>query len=308
MNFISLIYLASFIVFSILFFLLPKKIQPYLLLIASLGFYAYSGWQSLLCLIGLGLIGYLSGLFLGRNISHSKGNELSEKEIKKNRVFRKVIIGVSIILDFLILIYGKFGVSLIQEINSSAKASDILIPLGLSFIVFENISYTVDVYRQTIEYERNPFNYYLFICYFPKILMGPIERYGKFMPELLKEHQAQSEDIQQGSVRILLGFFKKIVVAESIYPFINNVLNEKSNVGSLVVLALLLYSFYLYLDFSGYMDIAVGSSQVLGIKLSENFRSPYLSTSIGEFWRRWHITLGAFFKDYVYYPLMMSPL
>jgi alginate O-acetyltransferase complex protein AlgI len=308
MNFISLIYLAFLFVLVLVYYLLPKKAQPWVLLTASLVFYFFAGWKDLVFLLALAFIGYGFGIAIGKA---GEKKESDPKALRKQIRRKKIGLIFSLLFYILLLVYGKFGLALWDDLKSASGLTvsfQLLIPAGLSFLVFSGISYDVDVYRGTVPYERNPLKYLLFLTYFPKVLMGPIERYGKVMPELLGEHPATPENIGGGLLRILIGFFKKVVLAESIYPFIHHVLSAAAPDGSLVALMLLLYSFYLYLDFSGYIDIALGTSQMLGIPLTENFHHPYLSSSIGDFWRRWHITLGSFFRDYVYYPLLMSRL
>lgn len=309
MSFLSLTYLIFFPVLLLAYYLLPKKWQPWILLLGSLVFYGLSGWKNLIFLILLALLGYGFGRLIGQALLQSK--EASPKGNKAKRHSR-LFLALSLGLLVLLLLYGKFGLLLFETIDENTSwdlVSHYLVPLGLSFLVFETISYLVDVYRGSCEEEKNPLMYLLFLSYFPKALMGPLERYASFRKQLDQPHPFVPEEAEKGLFRILIGFFKKIVLAECLSPFITNVLEKYSAQGSLVGLMLLLYSFYLYLDFSGYMDIALGSSQVLGISLSENFKTPYLATSIGDFWRRWHITLGAFFKeDYVYYPLLCSRL
>ena len=189
------------------------------------------------------------------------------------------------------------------------RTSWLVMPLGISFFTFLSVGYCVDVFRGTVPAETNILKYALYVCYFPHIGQGPIDRYENLAPQLTDIHLFNSSEFLQGIERVLLGYFKKLVIANHLAMFIDPVFTEPGSYsGFVLVFAVFMYAFQLYADFSGYMDIACGVSQCLGIRISENFHTPYFSKTIAEYWRRWHITLGAWFRDYLYYPILRSAL
>jgi D-alanyl-lipoteichoic acid acyltransferase DltB (MBOAT superfamily) len=170
------------------------------------------------------------------------------------------------------------------------------------------MGYVIDVKRGECGAEKNFFKYFLFIAYFPQLLQGPIERYNDLAPQLYEGHGFDADNFAKGGQRIAIGFFKKVVIADMAGIFVDQVLADETQTGVVIALMLLFYAIQLYADFSGFMDIACGVSKLFGIRLAENFDTPYLSLSVAEFWRRWHITLGAWFRDYLYYPFLTSKL
>lgn len=181
----------------------------------------------------------------------------------------------------------------------------LLLPVGISFWIFQNIAYLVDVYKSKIPAEKSLGRYLLFIGYFPKLSVGPIERGENLLLQIPRGgyHFAYDRTVD-GLQLVMIGLFKKIAVADTIAPIVNNVYdNCTAYIGLALLLSTVLYAFQIYCDFSGYTDMAIGFSEMLGIRLMENFRCPYLSKSISEFWRRWHISLATWFRDYVYIPL-----
>lgn len=183
-----------------------------------------------------------------------------------------------------------------------------LLPLGISYYTFQSTGYCIDVYRGMAEPESNFFQYALYVAYFPQITQGPIGSYTELAPQLLAPHRFEYERFTAGLERVMLGFFKKLVVADNLAPLIAPVYADPAlHSGAALLCATFLYGLQLYADFSGYMDIALGISEVFGIHLAENFETPYFSRSIPEFWRRWHISLGAWFRNYLYYPVLRSP-
>lgn len=204
--------------------------------------------------------------------------------------------------NFIIGTFNHFGTH-IQYINC------LVLPLGISFYTFQSIGYLIDVYRGVCEAERNIFKYALFVSYFPHISQGPIGRFNRLAPQLFSTRSISAANFERGCSRILTGYFEKLVIAGRLAPYVTTVFDAPENYSGLTLfMAVIFYSVYLYADFSGYMNIALGCSHCLGISLDENFDKPYFSSSIAEYWRRWHITLGTWFKDYLYYPLLRSPL
>ena len=180
----------------------------------------------------------------------------------------------------------------------------LILPVGISFYTFQTMSYVIDVYRGDIKAEKH-FGYYaLFVSFFPQLVAGPIERPSNLIPQLKEKHSPKFDDFSAGFSKMLIGFFKKIVVADGIAIYVNSVYNNASSATALsVLLATVLFSFQIYCDFSGYTDIAIGAARVLGIRLMQNFDRPYSATTIKDFWSKWHISLSSWFRDYLYIPL-----
>jgi alginate O-acetyltransferase complex protein AlgI len=322
MNFISLVFLGFLVIVTLVYFLVPKKGRYVVLLVASLVFYAYAGWQHLLYLLSIILFTYLGGLILSHNrdnekeylIIHEEEMSKEDKKIyrKRNEGKRKKICGLFVILLVLLLFVVKYFntlISIFKESNPNIPSDlKIILPLGLSFFLFQGIGYVIDCHRGIIVAEKNFMKYMLFMSYFPQLLQGPIERYADLAPQLYIGHDFDETNFINGTRRILIGFFKKVAIADILAKFVSSVKADDNATGFIVILMLLAYAVELYCDFSGFMDIACGVSEIFSIKLTENFDKPYLSKSIAEFWRRWHITLGSWFRDYLYYPILNSAL
>jgi len=181
---------------------------------------------------------------------------------------------------------------------------NILLPMGISFHIFQTQGYTIEVYRKEIKAEKNFFMYALYVAYFPQLVAGPIERAGKLIPELYQKNVFSQNRIVSGVRLMMIGFFKKVVIADRLSVFVDNVYHEPQHATGLsLLMATYFFAIQIYCDFSGYTDVARGSSRVIGIELMENFNRPYSATSIADFWRRWHISLSSWFKDYLYFPL-----
>ncbi len=233
--------------------------------------------------------------------------------VKKRRV---LVVGV--VLNFLILAVVKYTNFVIanlntlfswMNINTKFGFLQIIFPLGISFYTFQSVGYLIDVYRGKIKADHHFFHYALFVSYFPQIIQGPISRYDQLANQLMEPHLFDYQRIKFGIQRMLWGFFKKMVIADRIAVVVNQVFDhfyEKNYGGFVIFIAVLLYGIQIYADFSSGMDIIYGVSQIFGIQLSENFRRPFMARSVAEFWQRWHITLGTWMRDYVFYPLALS--
>ncbi len=290
-----------------------------LLLILSIGIYAKFGISNLIYILFSTITTYIAAMVIERkkinkgnalyNVNNvnegNKNNETIEVEAKnnQNKKHRKwililtIAINACILIAIKILIFGQAKYNLLSTTN-------IIAPLGISYYTLQVISYIVDVYKGKIEAEKNFFKYLLYVMYFPYLFIGPITRYEDMKKELFKKKSIKLENIYNGAIRILWGLTKKFVIAGRVGILINTIATDTSNYkGSYALLAMLLYSVQLYADFSGGIDIVIGGSKMLGINLKENFDSPYLSQSIKEFWRRWHIALSSWLKDYIYIPL-----
>ena len=290
----------------LLYYLLPTKIKKYWLLAAS--YYFYMCWNAKYALLILAstLVTWLSGLGLERVRSGDYDTAGRER-------MKKLIVALSFIINLGILFYFKyfnFALNLLQSalarvhITLNVPTFDILLPVGISFYTFQALSYTMDVYRGIIGAERDFFTYALFVSFFPQLVAGPIERSGNLLGQLKTAHRFEFDNLREGLLIIIWGFFLKLVIADRIALFVDAVYGERYLYpGCYLALASILFPIQVYCDFYGYSTIAMGSAKLLGIELMENFRSPFLSASIAEFWRNWHVSLTSWFKDYLYIPL-----
>jgi D-alanyl-lipoteichoic acid acyltransferase DltB (MBOAT superfamily) len=221
-----------------------------------------------------------------------------------------------LLLNFGILAITKYTNFTIENINyiltsigneNRLSFWTIALPMGISFYTFQTMSYIIDVYREKHPAETNFFKLALFVSFFPQLVQGPISRFSDLSKTLFKEHDFDYQNVKFGLQRIMWGFFKKMVLADRMLVAVNTLIRDPENYkGFYVLVVMLFYAYELYADFTGGIDITIGIAQVLGINVKENFERPYFSKSIAEFWRRWHITMGTWFKDYVFYPLSVS--
>lgn len=299
----SALFLTFLTILVVLYYIVPKGIQWILLLAASAVFIAYGTQNPLVYL----LLAYgILVTFIG---AIAVENSLDERK----RNIRKIITISLVLVELIVLKYLNFfwitftGFKGITEKNAMISAISMLAPLGLSFYSLISIGYVLDVSRRVCRAQRNIFKYALFLMYFPQITSGPITRYSEMKEELYKKHSFNIQNIYFGAQRIVWGLFKKLVISERMAVIVNTIFdNYTSYSGLYIVIGAVCFAFQLYADFSGCMDIVLGSSELFGIKLPENFDTPFFSTSISEYWRRWHISLGNWFKDYFFYPLLKS--
>jgi len=231
---------------------------------------------------------------------------------------KKAFFYLSLLVNLSVLIFFKYWNFLILNLFEffgwfhlnnavSVPLLDIALPIGLSYYIFQTIGYITDIKRGTIEAETNFYRFTLFTIYFPKLLVGPIERANHFLPQLKKKISFDKENITEGAKRIAWGLFKKLVVADRIDIYHHAVIVSSANQsGSTILLASVLYTFQVYADFSGYTDIALGSARMFGFDLMENFKRPLLAKTISDFWRRWHISLSSWVNDYIYNPIVLK--
>ena len=297
MNFNSLSYIGFLLLNVIVYYLLPHRARAYQLLIASYFFYmCWNPAYALLMLLST-VVTYGCGLLVGARVW--------------NR--RKLWLALSFVLNLAILFFFKYfnflsdligqGLTLLG-LSWSPPLLDVLLPVGISFYTFQALGYTVDVYWGDIEPERHFVHYALFVSFFPQLVAGPIERSGNILRQIKEEHPFRPENLRDGALPVLWGLFKKVVLADNLAVLVNAVYNTpNAHSGGEFVLATVAFAFQIYCDFSAYSDIARGSAKMLGFDLMENFRCPYFATSIQDFWRRWHISLSTWFRDYLYLPL-----
>ncbi len=319
MSIVSLKFICFAIVLVALFFLLPKKCQWVILLLASAAFYLSFGWKSCWYILVTIISQFFLALALERRNTEmkarmDKAEGKQKKEIKKQFAKHKkwyVVLSVLINLGILIALkYADLAIgSINQRFGTTLATLDLLLPIGLSYYTFKSIGYVIDVYRGRIPAQKNIFKLALYIGYFPALVQGPIDRYEDVAEQLFAEHKFDYDRLCFGAQRMLWGYMKKLIIAERATIIINTVQYNFTTAGYegfTILFMMFLASFRIYADFSGGMDIVIGLSEIFGIKLTENFEQPFFSTSISEYWQRWHITLGAWMRTYVFYPLSLS--
>lgn len=305
MLFNSFHFLVFFPVVVLCYWLFPKRIKMYWLLAAS--YYFYMCWNAKYALL---MLFSTAATFICGRLIHYANTALTDPH--KTR-FKKASVVVCLILNLGILFFFKYFGFFTQNINRlfefagvsfNIPAFDVLLPVGISFYTFQALGYSIDVYRGTIPAEKNFFQYALFVSFFPQLVAGPIERSGNLLGQLAKPKPFNYENMKNGLLMMGWGLFEKMVIADRLAQLVNTVYGDYQNQsGAALVIATVFFAVQIYCDFAGYSDIAIGAAQVMGIRLMQNFKRPYFSKSIAEFWRRWHISLSSWFKDYLYFPL-----
>lgn len=288
------------VVFIFYWFVFNKKYQyqNILLLLASFFFYGCWDWRFLLLLLFSIGLDFVSGL------------KIEKSKTKRESKFW-LILSITINLGFLgFFKYYNFFVESFADLLHRAGfypnmwMLNIILPVGISFYTFHGLSYVIDIYKKRIAAEKNFIDYAVFVSYFPLLVAGPIERATHLLPQIQKKRNFSYDQAIDGMRQILWGFFKKMVIADNCAPIVNEIFtNYQTESSSNLVMGVILFAFQIYGDFSGYSDIALGVSRLFGIELLKNFAFPYFSRDIAEFWRRWHISLSSWFRDYVYIPL-----
>ena len=300
MNFNSLQYLAFLPLVVLVYYIFPKKIR-YIWLLAS-SYYFYMSWNAkyALLILTVTLATYAGGLVI-------------QKCPKERKTARKLSLVCVLLCCLGLLAWFKYfaflantfgGIMSLFGLRSTFQIPDILLPVGISFYTFQALGYVIDVYRGDTEAEKNPLRYSLFVVFFPQLVAGPIERSGKLLKRLRKTVKYDFNRLKEGLLLILWGLFLKLVLAGRLALFVDTVYGDiKTYDGWYLICATIFFGLQIYCDFYAYSVIAVGSAKMLGIGLMENFSAPYLSLSVAEFWRYWHISLTSWFRDYVYIPL-----
>lgn len=298
MTFNSWEFLIFYPITLLLYFLLPKKWSRISLLFMSAIFYLAWNYKLIVLIMFTTAVSY----FCARII------EKTEKKAVK-----KLCFVVTLIACLGVLFFFKYYNFLAETLGWAIKAAgggtydftlNLVLPVGISFYTFQTLSYAIDVYRGTEKVEKDFALYCLFVTFFPQLVAGPIERPGNLIPQLCEKNKLTAENARAGLWKMGVGFFKKIVVADLVAGYVNSVFNSpESATGFGVVIASMLFAVQIYCDFSGYTDIAIGCSRVMGIRLMKNFDRPYTSQTIKEFWNRWHISLSTWLRDYLYFPL-----
>jgi len=288
------------IVFILYWFVANKslKLQNFLIVIASYIFYGWWDWR------------FLSLIIFSTVVDYTIGRKL---ENEKNQLKRKVLLWTSILINLGFLGFFKYYNFFLDNFITAfsffgteiqASSLNIILPVGISFYTFQTLSYTIDVYKQKLAPTKDFIAFSAFVSFFPQLVAGPIERATNLLPQFYKKRTFNYSKAVDGMRQILWGLFKKIVIADNCAQFANQIFNNSADMnGSTLVLGALFFTFQIYGDFSGYSDIAIGTSRLFGFDLRQNFNFPYFSRDIAEFWRRWHISLSTWFRDYLYIPL-----
>ena len=288
------------IVFILYWFVTQKnlKLQNALIVVSSYVFYGWWDWRFLSLILFSTVVDYL----IGRRL------RTEDKQFK-----RKVLLWTSILVNFGFLGFFKYYNFFLENfvdafslfgMQINANSLNIILPVGISFYTFQTLSYTIDVYRKKLEPTQDFIAFSAFVCFFPQLVAGPIERATNLLPQFYKKRTFKYHNAVDGMRQILWGLFKKVVIADNCAEFANQIFNNSADMnGSTLVLGAIFFTFQIYGDFSGYSDIAIGTSRLFGFDLKQNFATPYFSRDIAEFWRRWHISLSTWFRDYLYIPL-----
>ncbi len=299
MHFTSFAYLAFLPLVLLAYRLTPsRKLQNVLLLGASYVFYGWWDYRFCILMLVSSLVDYIVGALLHRQESVVRRKWLLAVSIGCNIG----LLGIFKYLNFFIESFQELGQ--IFGMNMSGGTLEIILPVGISFYTFQTMSYTLDIYRRQLKPADSLIDYLAFVSFFPQLVAGPIERASHLLPQLQQRRIVSWEDYASGVRQILCGFFKKIVIADSVAVFVSaTYVDPAAASGPSLMLATMLFAFQIYCDFSAYSDIAIGTARLFGIRLMQNFAYPYFSKSIHEFWQRWHISLSTWFRDYVYIPL-----
>ncbi|MEZ5326116.1 MAG: MBOAT family protein [Verrucomicrobiales bacterium] len=297
MLFNSLEFLIFLIPVYVGYLVLKRKQQNHLLLVASYVFYAAWDYRFLALIVGSTVVDYLCGAAIDDATTPQK---------------RKMFLGVSLVANLGSLAFFKyfnfFTESLAELISATGipfhtGSLDIILPIGISFYTFQTMSYTIDIYRGKLAPVKNPLDFALYVSFFPQLIAGPIERASRFLPQLTSDRKVDADAVHQDIWLILLGLYQKIFIADNLAEIVNPLFADSTTSGALVLLAIYGFAFQIYCDFAGYSNIARGLARLMGFDLMVNFNAPYFASSISDFWKRWHISLSSWLKDYLYIPL-----
>ncbi len=317
MAFISWTFVLFLAAAVVLYYLVPLKHRWCVLLLASAVFYLTGGLKPFFYLLFTVTTTYAAGLLLDalnqKRDSSDKGDKATLEKLKKQK---KAVVALTLTLNFGMLFMLKYLAFTAQAIealldkwglSASLTVPDFLLPLGVSFFIFQTTGYVLDCYRGKYPAQRNYLKFALFASFFPQIVQGPIGRYDRLSPTLLGGNAFQAENLRNGIQLMLWGYFKKMVIADRAAVVVNTFFADYDGYGGAVTaFAILFYCINLYCDFSGGIDITRGAAQCFGVEMEENFRRPIFARSLAEYWRRWHITLGGWMRDYVFYPISLS--
>ena len=310
MLFNSIEFLLFFPAVVLLYYAIPGKLRVFWILLTSYLFYMNWNPAYALLLLFSTAVTFLFGLLIGKRRTKEKAAAEAGRPIRQ---ISKVWVGVSFAVNLAILFFYKYFDFTVDNLNvirgwmglaPVTPGFDVLLPVGISFYIFQALSYVVDVYRGDVRMETNFIKYAAFVSFFPQLVAGPIERSTNLLTQFDTPHKLEYDNVRDGLLRMVWGFFLKIVIADRAAILVNQVFNYCNYYeGPTVLIAAVLFAFQVYGDFAGYSNIAIGAAQVMGFKLMKNFERPYLAVSVSDFWRRWHISLSTWFRDYLYIPL-----
>ena len=319
----------SFLLFSaivvLLYYVCPKKFQKYILLAANIFFYVYAGAKYLPFMASTLLATFFAGKSMGKiyakealllkecaNVAEKKQVKAASKAKAKKSLTLSLIVAVGLLV---VCKYTTFALSNVNGILSAVNLPQLemfkmIVPLGVSFYTFMAVSYVLDIYWKRYKAEESFLNYAVYLTYFPHVVQGPIDRYNRFIAQIPNDGISfDGAKVTSGAQLVIWGLFKKLVIADRLNIFVGEIYGDYQDyAGLILIIATVMFSIQIYADFSGCIDIVSGVSEMLGIKLQKNFDHPYFSKDIPEFWRRWHMSLGEWFKDYIYYPISVSKL
>ncbi len=300
MQFNSLEFMIFFLIIALIYYCFPKKLQPMILLVANIIFYLFSGVANTAIMLGVTIITFLSALLLEKTLQ--SGNHKRSKGI--------LVATCLVILGLLFYFkYWNFAISILNKIvigigHQAIELDEILLPLGISFYILQSLGYLFDVYYKKSKAEKNIVHYMGFLTFFPIVLSGPIERSGNLLTQLKTVKRFDILSAKEGLLRFVYGLFLKLVIADRLAITVNMVFGTPEIYSGIeLIIVSMMYAIQIYCDFSGYSHMAIGIAKILGVELRENFRAPYLATSVSDFWKRWHISLTSWFRDYLYIPL-----
>ena len=320
MSFVSYEFIAFIAVLFVAYYLLPKKVQWPLLLIASVAFFLLDDWRNVI-FIGVTTVTTYGVALWMEKINKTQKAYLAEHKAELDKEQKKAykakmkakkwhVLLLGLLLNLGILAVTKYTNFVIDNINGFLseghkliRFDDLFIPIAISYYTFQSVSYIIDVYRDKQAAQRNFFMYTLFVTFFPQMVQGPISRFGDLGEQLCTPHKFDGKTVSYGLMRILWGYVKKVVIADRLVTAVIALAGGEQYTGAYVLITMLFYAFQLYCDFTGGIDITIGIAQTLGITLAENFNLPYFSKNIKEYWNRWHITMGTWFTDYIFYPI-----
>ena len=302
--FSSGLFLVLFVGFTLVYYLLHNTFTPRILFVTLFSYYFYyksSGIYFILLAVVT-----MSDYLIAKAIHNSR--EENADDLSYGRGYRKMLVLLSLAIDLGFLGYFKyanfFGANFALIVGQNFQPWDIFLPVGISFFTFKLISYTIEVRRGNIQPERNFINFGTYVAFFPTIMSGPIDRPKPFLDQLRHNHLANSTDLSEGAKRVLWGFFLKMCIANRICIYTDSVFNHCFfHNGTTLIVASVLYLIQMYTDFSGYSHMAVGVSRMMGIRVMENFQQPFFAQNVADFWRRWHISLSSWLRDYIYIPM-----
>lgn len=300
MLFNSVNFLLFFPVVLIMYFLVPVRYRYLWLLISSYLFYASFGYKCLFVLLGITVISYMGGILL--DSERIKGRPAARYVFAFSILMCLFVLGAFKYLDFIVsnvdVVLADFGMRLLPT------GFSFFMPVGVSFYTFKSIGYLADVYRGRVLKENNFLKYALFVAFFPQLVAGPIDRAGNLLTQINENPHSEESGLRHGIMLMLWGYFEKMLIADRIGVLVDSVYNNYASYsGAVIAAATVFYGIQIYADFSGYSHLAVGISEILGYKVNDNFRQPYFAMGIRDFWSRWHISMSAWFRDYVYIPL-----